>query len=165
MTNDVKDARAGADAGDAPDLRLHLVTLGVADLARAAAFYEALGLERRYRGAEGVAFFGAGSVALGLYPTPALAADAHLPPEAAGTGFGGVTLAFNVRREEEPARVIARAVAAGGRCLKDAQRVFWGGVSGYFADLDGHVWEVAFNPGFPFDAEGRLVVPPEAVAP
>jgi catechol 2,3-dioxygenase-like lactoylglutathione lyase family enzyme len=156
-----------ADAGEtgAPDLRLHLVTLGVADLARSAAFYEAMGLERRYRGATGVAFFHAGSIVLGLYPIAALADDAQLAPEAAGSGFGGVTLAFNVPDDGEPACVIARAVAAGGRCLKPAQTVFWGGISGYFADLDGHVWEVAFNPGFPFDAEGRLVVPAEAAAP
>ncbi|MEP9351836.1 VOC family protein [Xanthobacter sp. KR7-225] len=155
----------GSAARAAPDLRLHLVTLGVADLARAAAFYGALGLERRYRGAGGVAFLLAGHVVLGLYPTAALADDARLRPEDAGGGFGGVTLAFNVAHADAPAQVIARAVAAGGRCLKPAQPVFWGGVSGYFADLDGHVWEVAFNPGFPFDAEGRLVVPEEAPAP
>jgi catechol 2,3-dioxygenase-like lactoylglutathione lyase family enzyme len=155
----------GAAPQDATGLRLHLVTLGVADLARSAAFYEAMGLERRYRGATGVAFFYAGGVVLGLYPTAALADDAQLAPEAAGSGLGGVTFAFNVADEREPERVIARAVAAGGRCLKPAQTVFWGGISGYFADLDGHVWEVAFNPGFPFDAAGRLVVPAEADAP
>ncbi|MFG1477135.1 VOC family protein [Xanthobacter sp. V4C-4] len=115
-------------------LRLHLVTLGVADLPRACAFYTAMGLERRDAAAVGVAF-------------------EALPV------FRGHTLACNVSEAEAVAAVIARAVAAGGRCVKPAQAVFWGGTSGYFADPDGHLWEVAHNPFFPFDGEGRLTVP------
>ncbi|MDI4659089.1 VOC family protein [Xanthobacter autotrophicus] len=152
----------------APALRLHLVTLGVADLGRAVAFYTAMGLERRDLDTQdpdtqGVAFFLAGHVVLSLYPRDRLADDATLadtPPQP----FCGQTLACNVAREEEVALVIARAVAAGGNGVKPAQKVFWGGTSGYFADPDGHLWEVAHNPFFPFDAEGRLTVPERAVS-
>ncbi len=145
----------------APDLRLHLVTLGVFDLARAAAFYRALG-PRESAAAEGeagnVAFFHAGNVVLSLFPRNRLAEDATLddtPPQM----FSGVTLACNVGSPEEAGDLIARAEAAGGRVVKPAQKAFWGGTSGYFADPDGHLWEVAHNPFFPFDAEGRLVLP------
>lgn len=142
----------------APALRLHLVTLGVQDLDRAVAFYTAMGLERRDLDTQGVAFFLAGHVVLSLYPRNRLADDATLadtPPQP----FCGQTLACNVAQEEEVAAVIARAVAAGGTRVKPAQKVFWGGTSGYFADVDGHLWEVAHNPFFPFDADGRLTVP------
>lgn len=97
-------------------------------------------------------------VVLSLYPRDALAKDTSLPDEEPHR-FGGLALACNVTREADVARVIARAVAAGGALIKPAQKVFWGGTVGYFADPDGHVWEVAHNPVFPFDAEGRLVVP------
>lgn len=142
-----------------PLFRLHLVTLGVRDLARACAFYAAMGLERRDAAAEGVAFFQAGHVLLSLYPRTLLAEDALLPDDGAQGRFAGITLACNVAAAEAVAPVIARAVRAGGTCLKPAQKVFWGGTSGYFADPDGHVWEVAHNPFFPFDDAGRLTVP------
>lgn len=141
----------------APAFALHLVTLGVDDLARAIAFYEAMGLERR-AGTESVAFFLAGHVVLSLFPRGRLAADATLP-EAPPQPFPGLTLACNVGTAEGVSEVIARAQAAGGRVVKPAQKAFWGGTSGYFADPDGHLWEVAHNPFFPFDAEGRLTVP------
>lgn len=147
----------------APDLRLHLVTLGVSDLARAAAFYRALGLKESKAGegeAGNVAFFRAGNVVLSLFPRGRLAEDAMLP-DAPPQPFAGLTLACNVGSPEEAAALIARAEAAGGRVVKPAQKVFWGGTSGYFADPDGHLWEVAHNPFFPFDAEGRLVLPGE----
>lgn len=140
-----------------PAFALHLVTLGVADLGRAIAFYEALGLVRR-AGTPSVAFFLAGNVVLSLFPRDRLAQDAALadsPP----VPFPGLTLACNVAAPEEVARLIARAQAAGGRVVKPAQAAFWGGTSGYFADPDGHLWEVAHNPFFPFDADGRLTVP------
>lgn len=142
-----------------PPFRLHLVTLGVADLDRACAFYAAMGLERRDASATTVAFFLAGHVVLSLYPRDKLAEDATLEPGTVLPPFRGLTLACNVAAPDEVAAVIARAVAAGGTCVKPAQPVFWGGTSGYFADLDGHVWEVAHNPFFPFDGEGRLTVP------
>ncbi|MDI4667070.1 VOC family protein [Xanthobacter autotrophicus] len=146
-----------------PDLRLHLVTLGVGDLARAVAFYTAMGLERRDCDAQGVAFFLAGHVVLSLFPRDRLAEDATLadtPPQL----FRGLSLACNVARAEEVAELLARAVAAGGGLVKPAQSVFWGGTSGYFTDPDGHLWEVAHNPFFPFDAEDRLTVPDQGSA-
>ena len=145
----------------APDLRLHLVTLGVSDLARAAAFYRALGLVESKAGegeAGNVAFFRTGNVVLSLFPRGRLAEDAMLP-DTPPQPFAGLTLACNVGSPDEAEALIARAEAAGGRVVKPAQKVFWGGTSGYFADPDGHLWEVAHNPFFPFDAEGRLVPP------
>lgn len=141
----------------APAFALHLVTLGVGDLGRAIAFYEAMGLERR-ADTQSVAFFMAGHVVLSLFPRDRLAEDATVP-DSPPADFAGLTLACNVAAPQEVARVIARAQAAGGRVVKPAQKAFWGGTSGYFADPDGHLWEVAHNPFFPFDAEGRLSVP------
>jgi uncharacterized protein len=137
--------------------RLSLVTLGVADLARSVAFYERLGWRRAARAAEGVAFFRAGGVVLSLYSRPDLAADAGLLPE--GTGFGGVTLAHNVRTRGEVDAVMAEAEAAGARVLKPAQDAFWGGYHGHFADPDGFPWEVAWNPGFPLAEDGTVTLP------
>ncbi len=137
--------------------RLSLLTLGVADVARSRAFYERLGFTASPTSNQSVTFFPAGGVVLALYGRDALAEDAHVPPE--GSGFGGVALAHNVRRREEVAAVLAEAEAAGGRVLKPAQDVFWGGHSGYFADPDGHPWEVAWNPFFSFTEDGRLVLP------
>ncbi|QIB36238.1 VOC family protein [Ancylobacter pratisalsi] len=137
---------------------MSLVTLGVSDLPRATAFYEALGLERKMRAAEGVAFFMAGPVALSLYPRHELAADAGVIDGRRGQ-FGGMALACNrVSRAEVDATLI-RAVAAGGRALRPAQATFWGGYSGYVADPDGYPWEIAHNPGFAIDGEGRLTLP------
>lgn len=138
--------------------RLNLVTLGVDDVARSRAFYERLGFKASGASQEGVAFFDAGGMVLALYGRAALAEDAQVADTP--TGFSGVTLAHNVAAEAEVAAVLAEAVAAGARLVKPAQKVFWGGTSGYFADPDGHLWEVAHNPFFPFDGEGRLVLPP-----
>jgi uncharacterized protein len=137
--------------------RLSLVTLGVADVARARAFYERLGFKASSASNENVTFFEAGGVVLGLFGRAALAQDAAVPE--AGSGFSGIALAHNARSEAEVDAVLAEAVAAGGRLLKPAHRVFWGGWSGYFADPDGHLWEVAHNPFVPFDAAGRLQLP------
>lgn len=143
--------------------RLNLVTLGVADLARACAFYAAMGLERREEEVAGVAFFLAGPVVLSLYPRDRLAEDADLEVDLeagpSAPAFRGLSLACNVAEAGDVAAVIARAEGAGGRCVKPAQAVFWGGTSGYFADPDGHFWEVAHNPFFPLDSEGRLTIP------
>ena len=125
--------------------RLSLVTLGVADLERSRRFYEdGLGWRRGNAHAE-VVFFQLGGAILGLFSRDALAADARLP--AAGSGFGGITLAYNARDRREVDAVLAEAEAAGATILKPAQDVFWGGYSGYFADPDGFRWEVAHNPG------------------
>jgi uncharacterized protein len=141
----------------APAFRLHLVTLGVDDIERAARFYGALGLKRHMKETDGVAFFDAGGIALSLYGRDALAKDAA--HEDLRSGSGGVTLAFNVESERAVEEALAAAEKAGGKILKLAHRVFWGGYIGYFTDPDGHVWEVAHNPQFPFDEQGRLVLP------
>jgi uncharacterized glyoxalase superfamily protein PhnB len=141
----------------APPLRLSLVTLGVEDLARAIRFYEAMGLQRRMKNAEGVAFFEAGGVVVSLFPREELAKDADV--ENSKSGFSGVALAYNVATEAEVELVLDAAKAAGAKILKPAQRAFWGGFYGHFADPEGHIWEVAHNPGFSFDERGALVVP------
>ena len=141
----------------APPLRLSLVTLGVENLAAATKFYEDMGLQRRLKNAEGVAFFDAGGVILSIYSREALARDAAV--EDSKPGFSGIALAYNVPSEAEVDLVLGAAEKAGGKILKHAERVFWGGHIGYFADPEGHIWEVAHNPGFSFDAHGNVVVP------
>jgi catechol 2,3-dioxygenase-like lactoylglutathione lyase family enzyme len=138
--------------------RISLITLGVDDLARARAFYEALGFRSSSAGNDNVAFFQAGGLGLALYGRAALAEDAHLALPA-GTGFGGITLAYNARSRDEVDSVLAQALEAGARLLKPAQDVFWGGYSGYFADPDGHPWEVAWNPFFAIAPDGALRLP------
>ncbi|MBN8994694.1 MAG: VOC family protein [Rhizobiales bacterium] len=136
------------------DQRLSLVTLGVADLERAARFYEAgLGWKRGNRD-EGVVFFQMPGMILALWSRVSLAEDARVK-DAGGT-FGGMALAYNARSREEANAVLAEAKAAGARILKPAEETSWGGYSGYFADPDDHVWEVAHNPFWKIDAEGRV---------
>jgi catechol 2,3-dioxygenase-like lactoylglutathione lyase family enzyme len=139
--------------------RISIVTLGVADLARSVAFYEAIGWQRRSSSMDGViAWFGTAESHLGLFPWDELAADAALPA-GSRTPFGGITLAINVAEPDDVEAALEAAVAAGATLLKPATVADWGGVSGYFADPDGHPWEVAFNPSFPIDADGRLRIP------
>lgn len=137
---------------------ISLITLGVADLERSLRFYRD-GLHWPVSGASGgdIAFFRTGGVALALYPRALLATDAHIA--AGGSGFGGITLAHNVPSKEAVDRVLAEAVAAGATLLKPAEQAEWGGYSGYFADPDGYPWEVAWNPGFPLSADGRVTLP------
>jgi hypothetical protein len=133
--------------------RLTLVTLGVADVARATAFYQALGWPRSSASVDGeVSFFQVGGLALAVWSADALAADAEVSAE--GSGFRRVALAMNLESEAEVDRVAAAWVAAGGSMVKQPHRVFWGGYSGYVADLDGHLWELAHNPGFQLTADG-----------
>ncbi len=139
-------------------IAIDIVTLGVADMRRARAFYEALGLVASGASQESVTFFQAGGTVLGLYGRAALAKDATV--EDVPGGFAAVTLAWNLDSEAQVDAALQRALAAGGRLVKPAHKVFWGGYSGYFADPDGHLWEVASNPFFPRDAEGRLQLPP-----
>jgi uncharacterized glyoxalase superfamily protein PhnB len=141
----------------APPLRLSLVTLGVDDLQRSVKFYEALGLTRREKALEKVAFFSAGAVVISLFGREDLAKDSNV--ENSKPGFSGVSLAYNVASEAEVEPVLKAAEAAGGKILKQAQRAFWGGYYGHFTDPDGHIWEVAHNPGFSFDDRGNLVLP------
>jgi catechol 2,3-dioxygenase-like lactoylglutathione lyase family enzyme len=137
--------------------RLSLITLGVADVARARDFYEKLGFKASGDSNPQVTFFDAGGVVLALFGRAALAEDAV--SENSHPGFSGVTLAHNVRSESAVDAVLSEAVAAGARLVKSAQKTFWGGYSGYFADPDGHLWEVAHNPFWPFGEGGRLVLP------
>jgi len=141
-----------------PVARLTLVTLGVSDLVRSMAFYEALGFRRKSRGADGVAFFEAGGVILSLWPTEELVKDAEIAPSEPSP-FRGMSLAWNCTSAAEVDTVLAMAVAAGGTLVRSARMVFWGGYTAYFADPDGHLWEVAHNPHFPFAADGRLLLP------
>lgn len=139
-------------------LRLSLVTLGVGDVEASARFYEALGLVRGAASNDAVVFFDMDGIILALYGRGALAADAHLAG-GEGSGFAGITLAWNCRSEAEVDAALAAAIVAGGRSVKPAETVFWGGYSGYFADPDGHLWEVAHNPFFPFDERGAVRLP------
>jgi catechol 2,3-dioxygenase-like lactoylglutathione lyase family enzyme len=137
--------------------RLSLVTLGVADVAASRAFYERLGWKASAAGAPAIAFFQCGGMVFSVYGRADLAKDAGLPAE--GSGFGGITLAQNVRSKEEVDAVLAEAEKAGGRILSPAEEKFWGGYSGYFADPDGHPWEVAWNPHFTLREDGSVVLP------
>lgn len=136
--------------------RVSLITLGVRDLAAARAFYARLGWEEA-QGAEGAAFFQMQGQVLGLYGLADLAADQGRA--AADLGTGAVTLAQNFGSPAEVDAAYAAALAAGGRGLKAPAPVFWGGYSGYWADPDGHVWELAHNPQWPLLPDGRLVLP------
>lgn len=126
--------------------RISMITLGVNDMARAVKFYqEGLGFPKMESEPQ-VAFFTLNGTWLGLYSREALAEDATVSSE--GSGFGGVALAHNVASESEVEQVLKQAVAAGATLVKPAQKVFWGGHSGYFRDPDGHLWEIAHNPFF-----------------
>jgi len=139
--------------------RITLLTLGVHDLDRAVAFYrDGLGWPTAYKPGDGVAFFNLSGTKLGLYGLEALCEDIS-PETRPAKGFGGVTIAHNVRTKEEVAAVLAQAEHAGGKIVKAAQDVFWGGHSGYFTDPDGHYWEVAWNPVMPLDEAGVMTLP------
>ena len=137
--------------------RITLLTLGVADLPRAVRFYrDGLGWPTTYEEGGEIAFFQTAGTRLSLYPLKHLAADIspNLPPTR--SGFGGITFAHNVRTKPEVAEVLAQAERAGARIIKPAHDASWGGHSGYFCDLDGYYWEVAWNPHNPLDAEGFM---------
>ena len=136
--------------------RLSLVTLGVADLERACAFYGSLGWTPATDD-EGVVFFRSGGMVLALWSRDALAADSGVED---GGGWGGVTLAHNVRSSAEVDAVLVEAEQAGARIARSGAETFWGGYSGVFVDLDGHPWEVAHNPFWHLDDDGSLHLTP-----
>jgi len=138
------------------DRRLSLVTLGVADLARARSFYERLGFQPAAASQGDVAFYQLNGVVLALYPRDKLAEDAHVAND--GAGFDGVTFAQNVGSPAAVDAALAFAVSCGATLRKPGTEAFWGGYSGYFADPDGHLWEVAHNPFFPMDDHGNLAL-------
>jgi catechol 2,3-dioxygenase-like lactoylglutathione lyase family enzyme len=136
--------------------RISLITIAVEDVARARSFYERLGW--RGQEVEQTVFFQAGCMAVVLWGRPQLADDAGVP---AGepVAFGGIVLAHNVRSREEVDEIMAAAAAAGATVTRAAATTFYGGYSGYFADPDGHLWEIAHNPGFTIEADGALTLP------
>jgi catechol 2,3-dioxygenase-like lactoylglutathione lyase family enzyme len=138
--------------------RITLITLGVTDMKAMRAFYERLGFVASSAGNDDVTFFNVNGLVLGLFGFDALAEDANI--EAGPVpAFRGMSLACNAASEAEADRIMAHAKACGARILKPAQKVFWGGYSGYFADPEGNLWEVAYNPFFPLDGAGRIVLP------
>jgi catechol 2,3-dioxygenase-like lactoylglutathione lyase family enzyme len=140
--------------------RISFITLGVSNLAQSRSFYEqGLGWKPSKRGSSaGVVFFQMGSgLVLALFPKAELAKDAGLPND--GSGFSGVALAYNVHERHEVAEVLKTAEQAGGTVIKPAQDTFWGGHAGYFADPDGILWEVAWNPHFVLTPEGQMILP------
>lgn len=151
------------------DPRITLITLGVADLPRAVRFYrDGLGWRTTYQEGGAIAFFRTAGTRLALYPFDELVADIggetpplramDLQPKAAG--FTGMTFAHNVRAKAEVTEVLALAERAGAVIVKPAQEASWGGFSGYFRDLDGYYWEVAWNPFNPLDADGFMQFEP-----
>lgn len=137
--------------------RVTLITLGVADLARSRAFYAALGWREAPGGSESVAFYQMHGAALGLFGKDDLAADQGRPGAALGTG--AMTLAQDFATKEEVDAAFEAALSGGATVLKRPEEVFWGGYSGYWADPDGHVWEVAMNPFWPLGRDGSLTLP------
>ena len=125
--------------------RISMISLGVADLEKATLFYQhGLGLPRLEPYKDSITFFDLNGSWLGLYPWDKLADDAGV--ESAGTGYRGVTLSHNLHSKAEVDALMTQAIEAGAALIKQPQEVFWGGYSGYFADLDGHLWELAYNP-------------------
>jgi catechol 2,3-dioxygenase-like lactoylglutathione lyase family enzyme len=137
--------------------RISLVTLGVGDLSRARAFYEALGWKTNAEPGADVVFFQAGGQILALWSRTELAADSGVEDS---PGFGGVTLAHNVRSPSEVDAVIAEARSAGATITREAGETFWGGYSGVFADPDGHPWEIAYNPRWTVHDDGSVSLAP-----
>lgn len=135
---------------------LSFVTLGVTDMARSRKFYQALGWRESSSSNADIAFYRAGSTVIGLFQRNALAHDANVASE--GSGFKGFTLAHNVDSEDQVVQTLAEAVTAGGTIVQPASKVFWGGFRGYFADPDGFLWEVCWNPFFPLDADGHVQI-------
>jgi len=138
------------------DQRVSLITLGVADVKRSRLFYEQLGWEGQE--VENTVFFQTGGIALVLWAREKLALDCGLTDEPTD-GFGGVALAHNVRSEAEVEEIVATAERAGATVTRRPAKTFYGGYAGCFTDPDGHVWEIAHNPGFPLAEDGSIAVP------
>lgn len=135
--------------------RISLITLGVDDLARARRFYEdGLGWTPHHKSEGDIAFYQLAGIGMALFPRTELLDDAKLP---ADTPRGTMmSIAINARSTDDVDAIFAQAIAAGARSVKAPEEVFWGGYSGYFADSDGHLWEVAWNPGFAIAEDGTV---------
>ena len=138
--------------------RVNLITLGVADVARATAFYERLGWQRSSMSQDTVTFLRTAGAIVSLFSRESLAEDAAVPAGEPGP-FSGITLAINFESREAVDAAVLEWVDAGGSIVKAPEEVFWGGYSGYVADLDGHLWEVAHNPFVGFHDDGTLDLP------
>jgi predicted lactoylglutathione lyase len=136
--------------------RLSLVTLGVADLARARSFYEGLGWTTRADPEDDVVFFQAGGMVIALWDRATLAEDSEVSDNG---GWGGITIAYNTRSNEEVDQVIDEARAAGAEIGREPGETFWGGYSAVFIDPDGHPWEVAHNPRWTIEPDGSVTLP------
>jgi predicted lactoylglutathione lyase len=138
--------------------KLTLITLGVNDFKKSLAFFEnGLGWKKSAASTGDIAFFPLGGMVLGLYPRELLAEDANVQPEA--TGFSGISLSYNAKSEKEVNEVLRQVEKLGATIVKPAQKVFWGGYSGYFKDLDGHLFEVAYNPFWELDENDNVRFP------
>ena len=143
--------------------RLCIVTLGVTDMARSKAFYlEGLGWPGAEQPSDDICFIQMPGMILGLYGWDALAEDMELPVGDPPPAFRGMSMAYNTASEAETDEVMATAISAGATLIKSPEKVFWGGYSGYFADPDGHAWEVAYNPYTVPGPDGSFVMEPEA---
>jgi predicted lactoylglutathione lyase len=138
------------------DQRLSLITLGVTDLDRARAFYEELGWHTRAEPDADVVFFQSGGMIVALWDRAKLAEDSGVED---GGGWGGVTLAHNVRSPDEVDAVIEQARSAGANIAREPGETFWGGYSGLFIDPEGHPWEVAYNPRWTITIDGSVILP------
>jgi len=137
--------------------KLNLITLGVDDFERSLNFYEkGLGWKRSEKSMEGLALFQLGGIVLALHPRQELAADttlAYQPVE-----FSGLTISYNAKSEKEVDDVLKQVEKLGATIIKTAQKVYWGGYSGYFKDPDGHLFEVAYNPFWDLDENDNLIL-------
>jgi len=144
----------------APSPKLTAVTLGVRDVPASARFYEALGFARKFRATgDEIAFIDAGGVVLALWSANELAEDAVVPVPPAPPAFRATTLAWNCATAADVDAAFAKAMAAGGKLLRNPEKTDYGGYRGYFSDPDGHVWEIVQAPGFAFTDDGRLILP------
>ena len=141
--------------------RMNIICLGVRSMEKAIKFYrDGLGFEtQEQENSPQVIFFNTSGTKLELYPLDLLAQDINnTNPPALGTGFGGITLAYNAKTKEEVVQIIQLAKKAGATIVKEPQDAFWGGFHAYFADLDGYYWEVAWGPNFEFDSNDMVIV-------
>lgn len=137
--------------------KINLITLGVDDFDRAVDFYEkGLGWKKSDKSVESLAVFPLGGIVLALHPRHELSEDVTIEYEP--TAFSGLTLSYNAKSEKEVDEVLAHVASLGATIIKPAQKVYWGGYSGYFKDLDGYVFEVAYNPFWPLDDQDNLKI-------
>jgi uncharacterized protein len=138
--------------------KLNLITFGVRDFEKSVNFYErGLGWKKSSASMEELALFPLGGMVLALHPRKALAEDANVDEK--GSGFSGLTISYNALSEKEVDEVLAQVETLGAKIIKPAQKVYWGGYSGYFKDLDGHLIEVAYNPFWELDENGNIKLP------